>query len=56
MFLVLYVDDILIASSSLTHLHDTKTFLTQSFDMTNLGEATYVLGIEIIRDRERGLL
>jgi transposase InsO family protein len=56
MFLVLYVDDILIASSSLTLLHDTKVFLQKSFDMTNLGEATYVLGIEIIRDRERGLL
>ncbi|KAI5318297.1 hypothetical protein L3X38_038005 [Prunus dulcis] len=50
-FLILYVDDILLASKNLTLLHDTKVF-----DMKNLGEAAYVLGIEISRDRERGLL
>ncbi|KAI5341456.1 hypothetical protein L3X38_020730 [Prunus dulcis] len=55
-FLILYVDDILLASKNLTLLHDTKVFLSKVFDMTNLGEASYVLGIEISRDRERGLL
>lgn len=55
-FLILYVDDILLASKNLTLLHDTKVFLSKVFDMTNLGEAFYVLGIEISRDKERGLL
>lgn len=34
LFLVLYVDDILLASM----LHDTKTFLIRSFEMKDMGE------------------
>lgn len=55
-FLVLYVDDILLASSDESLLHETKSFLSISFEMKDLGEASYVLGIEIHRDREKGLL
>ncbi|CAL2236060.1 unnamed protein product [Prunus armeniaca] len=54
--LVLYVDDILLASTNLTLLHDVKVFLSKHFEITDLGEASYVLGIEISRDRKRGLL
>lgn len=38
-FLVLYVDDILFASSNVSLLHTTKKLLTESFDMKDLGEA-----------------
>ena len=38
-FLVLYVDDILLASSDLSLLHETKMLLSKSFDMKDLGEA-----------------
>lgn len=55
-FLVLYVDDILIASSDLTLLQTTKDMLAASFDMKDLGEAKFVLGIEIIRDRNKRAL
>lgn len=55
-FLVLYVDDILLASSDESLLHETKNFLSMNFEMKDLGEASYVLGIEIHRDRENGLL
>ncbi|KAI5316435.1 hypothetical protein L3X38_036142 [Prunus dulcis] len=55
-FMLLYVDDILLASSNLSLLHDTKRMLSNHFQMTDLGEANYVLGIEISRDREMGLL
>ena len=55
-FLILYVDDILLASSDLGLLHDTKKFLSKNFEMKDMGEATYVIGIEIFRDRSRGLL
>ena len=55
-FLVLYVDDILLTSSNLKLLKETKAFLSKNFDMKDLGEASYVLGIEIIRDRAQGLL
>ena len=54
--LVLYVDDILLASSDKRMLHETKGFLSSNFDMKDLGEASYVLGIEIHRDRTKGVL
>ena len=55
-FLVLYVDDILLASSDIGLLHEAKQFLTQNFDIKDMGEASYVIGIEIHRDRSRGVL
>ena len=55
-FLILYVDDILLASSDLGLLHETKKFLSKNFEMKNMGEATYVIGIEIFRDRSHGML
>lgn len=55
-FLVLYVDDILIASSDLGLLRETKDFLSQNFEMKDMGDASYVIGIEIFRDRSRRIL
>ena len=55
-FLILYVDDILLASSDLGLLHETKRMLSKNFDMKDLGEASFVLGIEIHKNRSRGLL
>jgi len=55
-FLVLYVDYILLASSDMSMLLETKSFLSSNFDMKDLGEASYVLGIEIYRDRKKGVL
>ena len=54
--LVLYVDDILLASSDGNMLRETKRFLSSYFDMKDLGEASYVLDIEIHRDRSKGTL
>jgi hypothetical protein len=51
--LVLYVDAILLASSDKNMLHETKGFLSSNFDMKNLGKASYVLNIEIHRDRTK---
>jgi capsid portal protein len=44
-FLILYVDDILLASNDVNVLRETKKFLSLNFDMKDLGEASYVLGI-----------
>jgi hypothetical protein len=43
--LVLYVDDILLASSDKNLLFKTKGFLSTNFDMKDLCDASYVLGI-----------
>ena len=50
------MDDILLACNDLGFLHETKEYLAKNFKMVDLGEASYVIGIEIIRDRSRGLL
>jgi hypothetical protein len=50
-FLIFYVDDILLASSDVHLLLETKCFLSSHFDIEDLGEASYVLRIEIHRDR-----
>ena len=53
-FLVLYVDDILLAANDIDLLVETKQLLFSYFDMKNLREASYVLGIQILRDRPCG--
>jgi hypothetical protein len=53
--LILYVDDIMLASSDKNLLYETKIFLSSNFDM-DLGDASYVLGIEIHRDRKKECL
>ena len=55
-FLVLYVDDILLATNDIGLLHETKRFLSKQFEMKDLGDASFVLGIQIYQDRSRGIL
>jgi hypothetical protein len=50
------VDDILLVSSDVHLLLETKGFLSSYFDLKDLGEASYVLGIEIRRDSRKGVL
>ena len=49
--LVLYVDDILLAGNDVGLLHDIKKFLFKNFEMKDMGEASYVIGKEILCDR-----
>ena len=55
-FLVLYVDDILLIGNDVEILSNIKKWLAEQFQMKDLGEASYVLGIQIIRDRKNRLL
>ena len=55
-FLILYVDDILIIGNDIPSLQTMMIWLSNQFSMKDLGEATYFLGIRIYRDRSRGLL
>jgi hypothetical protein len=50
------MDDILLASSDVSLLLETKRFLSSNFDMKDLSELSFVLGIEIQRDRRNGVL
>ena len=55
-FLVLYVDDILIIGNDVSVLQSVKIWLSKRFSKKNLGEAAYILGIRIYRDRSNRLL
>jgi hypothetical protein len=55
-FLILYVDDILLIGNDIPMLQTVKTSLNNSFSMKDLGEATYILGIKIYRDRSKRLI
>ena len=55
-FLVLYVDDILIIGNDVSTLSSVKRWLSQQFDMKNLREASYILGIQLFRDRKKRML
>ena len=55
-FLILYVNDILLASSDIGLLHETKKFLSKNFEMKDLRNTSFVLGIKILRDRSQGIL
>ena len=50
------MDDILLASSDVGLLLETKKILSSNFDMKDLGEASFVLGIEIHQDRRKRVL
>nr|GEX41313.1 retrovirus-related Pol polyprotein from transposon TNT 1-94 [Tanacetum cinerariifolium] len=55
-YLLLYVDDMLIACKSKAEIGSTKSLLKREFDMKDLKEAKKILGMEIIRDRSRKIL
>ena len=52
-FLVLYVDDILLIGNNVKMLSSIKAWLFKQFEIKDIGEATYILGIKVIRDRKK---
>ena len=55
-FLAVYVDDLLIAGPNLQEIQSIKTSLTRRFQMVDLGECKYYLGMTITRDRAKSQL
>jgi hypothetical protein len=55
-YLLLYVDDMLIAVKSRKEITTLKRLLSSEFEMKDLGAAKKILGMEITRDRKAGLL
>jgi hypothetical protein len=52
-YLLLYVDDMLIACKSIVESDRLKTQLKNEFEMKDLGEAKKILGMEITQERKR---
>ena len=51
LFLMLYVVDILIIERDIASLQAVKAWLHGLFSMNDLGDASYILGMKIYRDR-----
>ena len=54
--LQLYVDDMLIAGSSIEEINNLKNQLSKQFAMKDLGAVKQILGMRIIRDKANGTL
>ena len=55
-FLVLYVDDILLIGNDIPMLTSVKIWLLKEFAIKDLGEASYILGIKVYRDRSKRMI
>ncbi|KAG8490319.1 hypothetical protein CXB51_016103 [Gossypium anomalum] len=56
MYLLLYVDDMLIAAKDKGEIRKVKGQLSEEFEMKDLGPAKKILGMEILRDRKTSKL
>ena len=54
-FLVMYVEDILV-TNNIGMLYVTKRFQSINYEMKDLGDTSFVLGIKILRERSQGTL
>ena len=52
-FLVFYDDDILLIGNDIPALQNVKSWQGSCFSMKDLGDAAYILGIKIYRDRSK---
>ena len=55
-FLILYVDDILLIGNDVGTLLSVKVWLSNQFDIKDFGEASHILGIKLMRDRQKRML
>ncbi|XP_019055285.1 PREDICTED: uncharacterized protein LOC109115550 [Nelumbo nucifera] len=51
-FLIVYVDDIVVTSNDIEEVSALKKFLSSKFEIKDLGELWYFLGIEVARSKE----
>ena len=55
-FLILYVDNILLIGNNVGTLSSIKVWLLAQFVMKDLGEGSHILGIKFLRDRQKRML
>ena len=53
---MLYIDDILLIRNDVGELSTVKVWLANTFDMKDLREASYILGIKLFRDQKQRIM
>ena len=53
---MLYIDDILLIGNDVGVMSSVKIWLSSQFDMKNLGEASFILGIKLWQDQKNIML
>jgi len=53
LIMILYVDDILMASNNLKMITTTKGCSISDFDMKNMGDVSYMIGVKTYRDQSK---
>ena len=56
LILSFYIDDILLAGNDMSVIVATREWLSSQFEIKDMGEANYVLGVKIVRDQQKKLL
>ena len=56
LILIMYVNDMLLASTNINGLATLKSKLNENFDMKDLGDASHILGMCIVQERDKKLL
>ena len=56
MFLMIYVDDILLIRNDVRIMSSIKIWLSSQFDIKDLGEANFILGIKLWQDHKNKML
>lgn len=55
-YLILYVDDLILACNNIREIIETKAHFSREFEMTDIGELRYFLGIKIEYDSNVGIM
>lgn len=53
LIIAIYVDDMLLAGNNIEMINDVKKKLSDRFDMKDLGDVHWILGMEVVRDRRQ---
>jgi len=56
LIVAIYVDDKLIFLKNVDAIKCLKLQLSENFEITDLGEACWILGMEVVRDRQQGII
>jgi Reverse transcriptase (RNA-dependent DNA polymerase) len=54
--LIIYVDDIMLLGNSLNQIEEVKKLIATSFEISDLGEISYFLGLYVIHDQSQHII